>query len=200
MAKQSKYIQHAFSVSMLSLITLLSGCAMDMKYDCPLGGNGTQCMSEPHIYKAGYNNSTESTYVTNSGQNVHKESNHSDVTQRKNDGNLLASAFTNKQQQADLIAESLDSTGNIATVNTSTGLYRYRSPVIYQTWVNAYVDSHSDSLINAHTYNWVYRHSGWQTPLNSRIIESNTANKNLTPISITDTQAINQVAKGGNHA
>lgn len=187
-------------LSIMTSITLLSGCAMDMKYDCPLGGNGSQCMSEPHIYKAGYNNPTDATYVTNTGDKVVSNAAATDAqansqTQSQG-GNLLSSAFSNKQKQANLIAESLDTTGNIATVDTSAGLYRYRAPVIYQTWVNSYVDSNSDSLINAHTYNWVYRHSGWQTPLNSSVIESTDTNQNLKPISITDTQAINQATKG----
>ncbi|MDA0910084.1 MAG: TraV family lipoprotein [Proteobacteria bacterium] len=192
--------KHSLVLSIMVSMALLSGCAMDMKYDCPLGGNGSQCMSEPHIYKAGYNNPTDATYVTNAGDHTEstapqKETQAINQSQSQG-GNLLASAFSNQQKQANLIAESLDTTGDIATVDTSAGLYRYRAPVIYQTWVNSYVDSNSDSLINAHTYNWVYRHSGWQTPLNSSVIESSDTNQNLKPISITDTQAINQATKG----
>lgn len=199
--------KHSIVLSVIASMTGLSGCAMDMKYDCPLGGHGAQCMGEHHIYKAGYNNPTDQTYVTNSGEEeTEKTAEKASKTtveatpQATQGGNLLSAAFTNDQKQADLIAKILDTTGNIATVNTSAGLYRYRSPVIYQTWVNSYVDSNSDSLINAHTYNWVYRHSGWQTPLNSQVIESSNTNQNLKPIAITDTQAINQATKGDNNA
>lgn len=202
-SKAKQWCKHSLVLSVIASMTGLSGCAMDMKYDCPLGGHGAQCMGEHHIYKAGYNNPTDATYVTNSGEQETLPTTTVEAPQKAQatqGGNLLSAAFTNDQKQADLIAKSLDTTGNIATVNTSAGLYRYRSPVIYQTWVNSYVDSNSDSLINAHTYNWVYRHSGWQTPLNSQVVESSNTNQNVKPIAITDAQAINQATKGDNNA
>jgi len=189
-------IKNIIKVTLSVSIALLTGCATNMKYDCALG---SKCTGEPQIYKAGYNNPTDTESVIHINKkdinidNLYVDS----ITKSKKSGILISTAFTNNQGEADLIAKSLDTNGNIATVNTNAGLYHYRSPVIYQTWVNSYVDENSDSLVNAHTYNWVYRHSGWQTPLNSKLIESfNGNNASLQPISITDVDSVKQSLKG----
>lgn len=161
--------KHKLLVAM-TLVTLLTGCAMGPKYICPLDGSGDPrfCHSEPQIYRAGEKASSEGFSVFGDP----KEKMEKAQKQKAGKGRQADATQVMPAQKAitgDLRVDHFFKDTNTPVVDSDIS---YHYPVILKTWFNAYVDQNSNMAVSPHVVHWVFKNGGWSVPVKTQSAQS----------------------------